>query len=108
MELRDVIALFVGVIILIGLIVYLIRNQRNKIIEWLKFAVVEAEKYLGEKTGQLKLRQVYDWYTEQFPIIAAILPFSVFSDWVDEALETMKNWMEGNKDIKNYIDGGGY
>lgn len=106
MEVKSIIALVMGAVILIGLVVYLIRNQKNKIIEWLKFAVVEAEKYLGEKTGQLKLRQVYDWYTEQFPIIAALLPFSVFSDWVDEALETMKSWIDSNKDIKNYIDGG--
>ena len=109
METKDIIALSVGGVILIGVIVYLAVNQKTKVIEWLKYAVVEAEKLLGSGTGQLKLRQVYDWFCEKFPVIAAIMPFPVFSAWVDVALDTMKKWLEIGNPIGDYIlgkDGG--
>lgn len=86
-------------------ITYMAFNQRRKVIEWLKYAVTEAEKQLGEKTGQLKLRQVYDWFVEKFPVLAAVVPFRVFSAWVDTALETMRKWLEDNQSVANYVGG---
>ena len=105
MQITDIIALAIGGVIGIIIIIYLIINQRKKVIEWLKFAVTEAEKLLGEKTGQLKLRQVYDWFVEKFPVVAAFLPFRVFSAWVDVALETMRKWLEDNQSVANYVEG---
>lgn len=104
MQTTDIIALSIGGIIGVIIIIYLIINQRHKVIEWLKYAVTEAEKLLGEKTGQLKLRQVYDWFVEKFPVVAAFLPFRVFSSWVDVALETMRKWLEDNKQVLNYVE----
>lgn len=103
MELKDIIALIVGGVILIGIIIYMVVNQKAKIKEWLKWAVVEAEKLLGTGTGQLKLRQVYDWFCEQFTFLSAIVPFKVFSAWVDVALETMEKWLSENKQITAYV-----
>ena len=105
MQLHEAIALTVGAIILIIIAAYLIINQRSKVIEWLKGAVTEAEKELGEKTGQLKLRTVYDWFIQQFPIIASIVPFPVFSGWVDIALDTMEEWLDKNKQVESYVRG---
>jgi hypothetical protein len=104
MQLSDIIALSIGVVIGVIIIIYLIINQRHKVIEWLKFAVTEAEKMLGEKTGQLKLRQVYDWFVQKFPFVAAVVPFRIFSGWVDVALETMRKWLEDNKQVLNYVE----
>ena len=104
MQTTDIIALSIGGIIGVIIIFYLIVNQKHKSIEWLKYAVTEAEKLLGEKTGQLKLRQVYDWFVEKFPVVAAFLPFRVFSSWVDVALETMRKWLEDNKQVLNYVE----
>lgn len=104
MQTTDIIALSIGGIIGVIIIIYLIVNQKHKIIEWLKFAVTEAEKLLGEKTGQLKLRQVYDWFVEKFPVVAAFLPFKIFSGWVDIALQTMRKWLEDNKQVLNYVE----
>lgn len=104
MELKDIIALAVGGVILIGVIIYLVVCQKEKVKEWLKWAVVEAEKLLGSGTGQLKLRQVYDWFVEKFPFVAAVVPFRVFSAWVDTALETMREWLGDNKQIQAYIN----
>lgn len=105
MELADIIALAVGGVIAVGILIYLVCNQRQKIIEWLKYAVVEAEKYLGGGTGQLKLRLVYDWFCQQFPKLASVIPFSWFSAWVDAALDAMKRMLT-NPQIKEYVGGG--
>lgn len=103
MEIKDIIALAIGGVILVGFIIYLVINQKKKVLEWLKYAVCEAERILGEKTGQLKLRAVYDWFCDKFHILAAILPFQVFSAWVDVALETMRHWLEVGNPIGDYI-----
>lgn len=105
MQISDIIALAVGGVIVVAAIIYLLFNQKHKVIEWLKYAVTEAEKQLGSKTGQLKLRLCYDWFVEKFPIVAAFLPFRVFSAWVDTALDTFRKWIEDNKSVANYVEG---
>lgn len=86
------------------LILALIVNQRYRVLEWLRYAVSRAEKELGRYTGQLKLRLVYDWYVEKFPIISAVLPFFIFSHWVDIALKTMDKWVNAKGAISKWID----
>ena len=105
MQLGEWIALIVGVVVGLLIIAYLMVNQKMKIIEWLKYAVSEAEKQLGSGTGQLKLRLVYDWFCDKFPVVAAVLPFVVFSAWVDVALDTFRKWLEVNPRVEKYIGG---
>lgn len=105
MQISNVVALIIGGIIAVIAVAYLILNQKKKVIEWLKWAVSEAEKMLGGGTGQLKLRLVYDWFVQKFPIVAAFLPFRVFSAWVDTALETFRKWLDENKNVASYIGG---
>ncbi len=107
MQVNEIIPFVIGGIIGIGILIYLIINQKHKVIEWLKYAVSEAEKILGSGTGQLKLRQVYDWFCAKFRFLAAVLPFRVFSAWVDTALETMREWLDVNNKIGDYIIEGG-
>lgn len=71
--------------------------------EWLKWAVTEAERALGSKTGQLKLRLVYDMFCERFPEVAKYVSFETFSGWVNEALEWMKKQMESNDAVRCYV-----
>ena len=99
----DILALCIGGIILIGSVIFFWTKEKKKILGWLKDAVVEAEKQLGSKTGQLKLHKVYAWFCEQFSFISTILPFKVFSAWVDTALLTMRKWIETNSKIEDYI-----
>ena len=75
----------------------------NKVKEWLKYAVTMAEKELGSGTGQLKLREVYDWFLDMFPVFGKILPFSIFSKLVDDALEWMRTQLEQNNNISKYV-----
>lgn len=79
-------------------------KRKQAVKEWLKYAVVEAEKSLGSKTGQLKLHKVYNMATSQFPWLAQLFPFEVFSEWVDEALLWMKEQLETNQAAKDYVE----
>ena len=73
--------------------------------DWLVWAVMEAEHMLGSKTGQMKLRYVYDLAIRHFPVIAKLLPFSVFAILVEKALEVMNEMIQENKSIAEAING---
>ena len=74
--------------------------------EWLKYAVTEAEKRLGSGTGSIKLRYVYDMCITKFPWIARVVTFATFSAWVDEALVWMKEQLDKNSHISDYVGEG--
>lgn len=91
------------VLLAVAVIVYGI--SFGKVKEWLKWAVCVAEEELGSGTGQLKLHMVYDMFIEKFPAIASILPFSIFSKWVDLALDWMRDQLDKNENIRITIEG---
>ena len=78
--------------------------NKNKVKEWLRFAVSKAEEELGTGTGQLKLRQVYDMFIKKFPVLSNFIPFSIFSKMVDLALEWMDEQIKKNNKIKQFIE----
>ncbi len=78
-------------------------EQVKKVKEWLLYAVLEAESIYQEKTGQIKLRYVYDMFLSKFPSLAQIVSFEQFSAWVDMALEQMRHLIETNKAIAAYV-----
>lgn len=80
-------------------------KQIETIKEWLLFACIEAEKELGGGTGQLKLRYVYDLFIGKFPSVAKVVPFTLFSLWVDSALDEMREMLSENEKIRNFVVG---
>ena len=70
-------------------------EQRERVKEWLLWAVTQAEAELGSGTGKLKLRQTYDLFIQRFPALAMAVSFDTFSLWVDEALEEMRKLVKG-------------
>lgn len=78
-------------------------QQIHNFKQWLRFAVVEAEKKLGAGTGQLKLRTVYDWAVSKFPWVGLLVDFDDFALWVDEALDWMANALM-NEQLQSYVD----
>lgn len=80
-------------------------KQIETIKEWLLYACIEAEKALGNGTGQLKLRYVYDLFITRFPAVARMISFTVFSGWVDAALEEMRIMLTQNKAIREVVKG---
>ncbi len=100
---NTVIEILIIILFIIGTMCF-IKNQRKNIKEWLLYAVIEAEKNLGSKTGKIKLRQVYDEFIKSFPIISKIISFNLFSSLVDSSLIEMKKILETNTTIKEYIE----
>lgn len=107
--------IFVGLLAVLVFVVLQVKNfiglptdkQIANVKEWLKYAVTMAEKELQSGTGQLKLRMVYDMFIEKFPTIAKIVPFEVFSGWVDDALVWLNEQLAKNQNVKNIVDNGG-
>ena len=108
MNAQIIVALVIVAIALVWRIIWFVKLPKDKKIanikEWLKYAVVEAERKLGSGTGQLKLRMVYDMAVKQFPFIVQLIPFDTFSKWVDEALDWMRNQLAENKAAQSYIE----
>lgn len=103
MDINIILAVILAVF-LIGIILWVLGFKN-----WLVWAVTEAEKVLGSGTGQLKLRYAYNLAVAQFPIMAKMIPFTVFSKWVDAALKVMRKMIEENisiaEAITNQIEG---
>lgn len=78
----------------------------KKIKEWLIWACSQAELVLGSGTGMLKLREVYDMFTKQYPLIAKIVPFSVFKKWTEQSLKVFKDWLQNNPQAQEMFGGG--
>ena len=78
-------------------------EQYKQVREWILYAVIEAEKTLGSKTGQIKLRMVWDMFLERFPHISPFVTFDMFSGWVDVALIKMREMIQSNKAVSDYI-----
>ena len=93
----------VMVLVLLFAIYYTITNKA-KAKEWLRWCVTVAENELGKSTGQLKLRMVYDMFIEKFPVFSSVLPFNIFSKWVDLALEWMREQIDKNEAIKAFTE----
>ena len=80
------------------------KERQLKIInEWLLLAVIKAEKELGDGTGQVKLRYVYDLFIDKFRFASTFISFNQFSILVDAALVIMREMVSNNDQIKNYI-----
>ena len=79
--------------------------QIDKVKEWLRWAVTQAEKELGGGTGQLKLRAVYDLFIQRVPAVAKAISFDTFMLWVDEALIEMREMLKQNKAVKELVEG---
>lgn len=105
--------LLVALIAIIAAIVYFAirffkmptKNQIEALKVWLEHAVRIAEQKLGEKTGQLKLRMVYDMALERFPWVETMISFEAFSQYVDEALVWLDNILETNETANAIVTG---
>lgn len=105
---NDIILALVIVAIICILIAWFLKLSKERqlkvITEWLLLAVIKAEKELGNGTGQVKLRFVYDLFIDKFRFASMFISFNQFSTLVDSALVIMKEMISNNDQVKNYID----
>ncbi len=98
------------IIVLTGIITFVrfnkksVQEQIDQVKEWLLYAVMAAEKELGSGTGAIKLRFVYDMFVTKFPLMVALIPFSTFSEFVDEALDKLKDLLATSPELRLYLN----
>lgn len=80
-------------------------KQVEKIKKCLLGWVIDAERDLGGGTGKVKLSTVYGMFVTAFPVIKNFISFDQFSEWVDEALDAMREMLETNENLKQVIEG---
>lgn len=79
-------------------------QQMESVKEWLVYACLKAEQMYGSKTGQIKLRFVYDLFITKFTWLGRVVSFEQISAMVDEALITMKGMLESNKAVSDIVN----
>lgn len=99
----DTVNLIILILALAALIYIIAVSQPKKIKEWLIWAVSQVEKELGSGTGQIKLRKVYDMFITKYRFISIFIPFNIFSNLVDSALDIMREMIETNQKVEHYI-----
>lgn len=94
-----------SLLIIIAIIVlYFVLSGKESVKKWLLITVSLIEKEMGSGTGKLKLAQAYSDFVSCYPIFSKLIPFAVFSLWVDSALEEMKHLLETNEKISAFIE----
>lgn len=93
------------VVAIVGLIKFFIFKDKESATKWLLYAVLEAEKEFGSKTGQIKLRYVYDWFIKTYPFLSKFISFKEFGEMVDTSLEDMRHLINTNTAIFDYVGG---
>lgn len=92
------------IIVILSVIVYFLINGKQSVMNWLFYAVTQAERDFCESgLGKIKLKSVYDDFIVSYPIFSKIIPFKVFSAWVDVALDEMRDTLSKNVNFWNYV-----
>ena len=93
------------IIVVLAVIVYFIMSGKKSVMKWLLFAVTMAEREMKSGTGRIKLVTCYEWFVQRYPLFSKIVPFAVFSAWVDAVLDEMRHLLETNSEIKKFVEG---
>ena len=92
------------IVAVIMVAIYFILSGKQSVQKWLLYAVTMAEKELKGGTGRIKLVTCYEWFVARYPIFSKLIPFAVFSAWVDCALDEMKHLLETNEAVAKFVD----
>lgn len=92
------------ILIIAGVFIKMKNLICNNLVEWLVMRVGDAEIYLGSKTGQMKLREVYNAFVSGRPVLSIFISFDKFRELVDVALEKFESMLSDNGVIKEWYD----
>lgn len=100
--------LIIGIIAIVTIVVISIlyslgKIKKENILDWLLWAVSEAERLLGGGTGELKRVMAYNLFIGKYPIISNFISKDTFSAWIDIALIELEKLLENQK-VSNYIN----
>lgn len=93
----------IGLIILAGAIIYIVRfikaspEEKRKIIGEILYALaLKAEAEYKSQTGVAKKKQVVAWFYEKYPALVYVLSEAELSAYIDEIVEQMNLWLKSN------------
>lgn len=106
----SIIIAVIAILVVAGVAVYKFLQlptsaQIEKVKKCLLAWVISAEADLGGGTGKVKLSVVYGYFVTAFPILKNFVSFETFSGWVDEALDTMREMLKENTNLKQVVEG---
>lgn len=96
----------VSVLVIGGFLIFEIKFRPEKVKQWLIYACASAEAALGNGTGKLKLRSVYDMFISRYPILSFFISFDKFQEWTEEALSEFKGMLEDNPALADLFTDG--
>lgn len=93
-----------GVLILLILSIYGVKvviryDKQGRLYSILLALCIEAEKYLGSGTGELKKQQVIAWFLQRHKYLSLFINVSVLSNIIDVIIENVNKYLK-EKDIK--------
>lgn len=87
----DIILLLSAVMVFIAFCAVQVRKGNWDLVRRILLGlVIEAEKYLGSKTGELKKQQVIDWMYQRHPLINMFVSRGTLNYLVEQVLLQMK------------------
>lgn len=95
--------IIIGIIIAIGVIIYVIRfikstpAEKKVIIGQILYALaLKAEAEYKSQTGIAKKKQVIAWFYEKYPALTYVLSESQLGEYIDEIVDEMNLWLKSN------------
>jgi len=71
-------------------------DKNNKVKNIIVQLCIEAEKYLGGKTGELKKKQVIAWFRARYPFLSAFISEQMLSSLIDNIVVYINNYLTDN------------
>lgn len=91
-------------IVLFFIFIALKLGYEKQVKQFMLYLVIKAEKEFGSKTGKLKFSAVASWVYERLPSIARIfISANDIKQLIEEAVETMKEYLAKNKNVNEII-----
>ncbi|MTI69632.1 MAG: hypothetical protein FH751_05175 [Firmicutes bacterium] len=93
-------------LIVIGILLFLYKRGKKEIVKKIILSlVVQAEKTLGSKTGDLKYAYVIQKVYEILPFYMRILyTKKEISNMIEQAVNHLKEYLNSKKDLLGYIE----
>lgn len=90
------IVIIIGLIgIILGINWYIIhRDKTGKVRRILKSLIIEAEKYLGSKTGKEKKELVITWLFQRYKFLSLFLDMEYVSNLIDKLVAELNEYLD--------------
>lgn len=92
------IAVLIGIVIALKVIgrILVRKDRKGRLNRILLGLIIEAEKYLGSKTGKLKKQQVILWFIERYKFLSIFVDEEILDKMIDNIVDYLNNYLQEN------------